>query len=175
LITEAVIEAEYAAFHEWISYVADCGACSKARCSSGQEAGFCELDVDPAEPYDGAGDSGGCDDKSLERVFLETVYTTRGRCYPCHFTSTQNPRPGATLWLVEGENCEVSSLATLRNVLSNGYVNVDEPEQSLLLLKPLAVGDGGVVHGGHDKFTTGEPAYDNFVYWLTRYGNCAKP
>jgi len=173
LITEQVIEAEYDAFYDWIVQVAECGACSEARCGDGQTAGFCELEVDASELYDPARDPGGCDDKVLEEVFLNTIYVTRGRCYPCHFTSAKNPPPGATLWMVEQESCEASSLATMRNVIEQGYVESQDPEQSLLLLKPLSERDGGVEHGGHDKFTGEDVSYENFLYWLTRYAECA--
>jgi len=174
LITEEVIQAEHAAFSEWIEYVAGCGACAEARCGSAKSSDSCEVTVEPDGPYDAAKDPGGCDDKALERVFLETIYTTRGRCYPCHFTNADKPPPGATLWLVEGDNCAAASLASMRNVVKHGYVDEESPEQSLLLLKPLAESNGGVAHGGHDKFTkNGDPAYDNFIYWLTRYAECA--
>ena len=174
LITAEVIRAEYDAFYEWIDYVADCGACAGAKCRSASGIGFCDLEVEPAEPYDDARDPGGCEPQVLERVFLETVYVTRGRCYPCHFTSAKKPPPGATLWLVEAESCEASSLSTMRNVIREGYVDIDEPSKSLFLLKPLAESDGGIEHGGHDKFTKGDdPAYTNFVYWLERYAACA--
>ncbi len=175
LITDEVIRKEYDAFYEWIAYVADCGACAGAKCSSASGIGFCDLDVEPSEAYDPERDPGGCDSKVLERVFMETVYVTRGRCYPCHFTSANNPPAGATLWLVEADSCEASSLSTMRNVIREGYVNVEDPLQSLFLLKPLAESDGGVVHGGHDKFTKDDdPAYTNFVYWLERYAACAR-
>ena len=48
-----------------------------------------------------------------------------------------------------------------------------EPSQSLLLLKPLAEGVGGVEHGGHDKFAgTDEQAYRDFMEWIQRYADC---
>jgi hypothetical protein len=61
----------------------------------------------------------------------------------------------------------------MHNVVEAGLVNVEQPEQSLLLLEPLAEGGGGVPHGGHEKFSPGsDPGYDNFVYWLKRYAAC---
>ena len=175
LITEKVIQAEYDAFYSWIEQVADCGACSEARCGEKTGGGFCaSVEAEPSEAYTEEHDPGGCDDKALEEVFLETIYSTRGRCYPCHFAGTPNPPKGAIQWLVEEDNCEASSVTSMHNALENGFVNTDDPLQSLMLLKPLGPDAGGVVHGGHAKFTPdGDPAYTNFVYFLERYAACA--
>lgn len=68
----------------------------------------------------------------------------------------------------------VSSLATLRTIEESGYIDTDDPESSLLLLKPLAEFQGGLKHGGHDKFVkNGDAGYDAFLYFLERYGACA--
>jgi hypothetical protein len=63
---------------------------------------------------------------------------------------------------------------TYWNVLDRGYVDVEEPEESLLLLKPLAEELGGVEHGGHDKFysVTRDQGYLNFRYFVDRYAGC---
>lgn len=77
--------------------------------------------------------------------------------------------------MVQQGACEVSSLATMRNLLDAGLVDVDDPAQSLLLLKPLSDENGGVPHGGHAEFyPASDPGYDNFLYWLTRYAECQK-
>ena len=58
-------------------------------------------------------------------------------------------------------------------LIDAGLVDVKDPLSSLLLLKPLAEGGGGVPHGGHEKFTPGgDPGYENFVSWLKRYAAC---
>jgi hypothetical protein len=68
----------------------------------------------------------------------------------------------------------VASLATLRAIEEFGYIDVSEPESSPLLLKPLAEFQGGVWHGGHDKFVKdNDPGYDAFLYFLERYSSCA--
>jgi hypothetical protein len=173
LITQEVIQAEYDALYAWIEAVASCGACADARCSNEPADTFCDVEVEPAENYDPEADPGGCSDRDIEQLFLDTVYTFRGRCYPCHYESADSPPVGATPWIVEQDNCHASSLATLRNVLEANLIDSDEPLQSRLLLKPLAEEDGGVEHGGHDKFTIdGDPAYTNLVYFLTRYAAC---
>ena len=173
LVTEEVIRAEYDAFYEWIDSVASCGACSDTTCPEARTS-FCDADVEPAEAYDPAQDPGGCEDKVLEQLFLDTVYTMRGRCYPCHYQGASNPPEGALLWITETDNCAASSLETLRSVERYGLASSAGPFDSLLLLKPLAEKDGGVPHGGHDKFIADDrdPAYGNVVYFLTRYAEC---
>jgi hypothetical protein len=60
-------------------------------------------------------------------------------------------------------------------ILASGYVNVDDPPQSLLLLKPLAEAAGGVQHGGHDKFANQEDvAYRGFLAWIEHYAGCER-
>lgn len=175
LITEQVIRAEYDAFAAWIEQVASCGACADTQCGDKDEAGFCEVEAEPGEPYSSDRDPGGCDSKTLEQIFLETIYVTRGRCYPCHFVNAANPPPDALLWLVEEDNCEASSLASMNNAIENGIIDAENPLSSLLLLKPLSQKDGGVAHGGHSKITKkNDPAYANFVYFLERYANCVE-
>lgn len=173
LITEQVIEAEYDAFAAWIEQVASCGACADTKCGEKTERGFCDVEAEPGAPYSSERDPGGCDSKTLEQLFLETVYVARGRCYPCHFVGAANPPEDALQWLVEQDNCGASSLASLNNALAGGLIDTEDPLSSLLLLKPLSQKDGGVVHGGHSKITkANDPAYTNFVYFLERYAGC---
>jgi hypothetical protein len=44
----------------------------------------------------------------------------------------------------------------------------------LILQKPLAEFQGGLEHGGHDKFVSGgsDSAYNAFLYFVTRYAAC---
>jgi hypothetical protein len=63
----------------------------------------------------------------------------------------------------------------MHTVQKSGYLDVVEPNASLLLLKPLAEAEGGVMHGGHDKFADAEdPSYVDFLYWLEREAKCAQ-
>jgi hypothetical protein len=173
LIDESVVQAEHDGFLEWIRHNAECGhfECAGVVCTQRDNEPFC--DVAPEPFVAGVSlDIGGCDDLALERLFRDTIYESRGRCFPCHFSS--EPRPPEALHFIEQSGtCDSSSLQTMHNVLEAGLVNVEQPEQSLLLLKPLAEGGGGVPHGGHEKFSPGsDPGYDNFVYWLKRYAAC---
>jgi hypothetical protein len=133
----------------------------------------CEVEPEPGELGEAA-EAPGCDDLALERSFLENVYAWRGRCFPCHFSDQELAAAEAPRWIdVEG-NCDSASLATLRGIVTSGYVDVDEPEQSLLLRKPLSEEAGGVEHGGHDKFVgVDDPAYVSFLRFIQHYADCS--
>lgn len=174
LITDEVIQQEHDAFLEWIELEAKCRECSHSRCGDA-DAPFCESAGEPGE-YDPADDPGDCQDKTLEQLFLDTVYASRGRCSPCHFEKKEDPfglNPPPPKWIHQSGSCEAASLATLRHVERAGYINVDDPSKSLLILKPLSVDDGGLEHGGADKFhASDDPVYLNILYFVERYAEC---
>jgi hypothetical protein len=173
LITAQVIDAERAAFLEWIEHEATCGECAGTRCGTPDKDEFCEVSHEPANDTPAEFDPGGCDNVALEQLFKDTVFSARGRCYPCHFDNIEQPIPGARAWVAQDDTCEVAAATTMRRVIDFGYVNVDEPEKSYLLLKPLDPAEGGLEHGGSAKFTKENDAgYTNFLYWLTRYAEC---
>jgi hypothetical protein len=174
LIDASVVEAEHDGFLEWIRHNAECGRfeCADVVCTQRERDPFC--DVAP-EPFTAgiSKDAGGCGELALERLFRDTIYESRGRCFPCHFSAEAGAAPEALHFIEQTGSCDSSSLETMRNVVDAGLVDVQDPERSLLLLKPLAEGGGGVPHGGHEKFSPGgDPGYDNFVYWLKRYAGC---
>lgn len=176
LITEEVIDLEYQAFLEWIELESECGSCASTSCPEPSEnAPFCERAAEPDSSTDTTPYRDDCSDRAIEQLFLDTIYASRNRCYPCHF-SGNNSVPEAPRWISQEGTCAEASLATMRNVVRDGYVDVDDPSQSLLLLKPLAETYGGVEHGGHHKFSPqNDPAYENFLAWLTHYATCQKP
>lgn len=142
-------------------------------CSAREHEPFCDVETEPFTAANRALDSGDCSELALERLFRETIYASRGRCYPCHFESEKDTVPEARHFFHQSGNCDESSLETMREVIDAGLVDVKDPLRSLLLLEPLAEGGGGVPHGGHEKFSPGsDPGYDNFVYWLRRYAAC---
>jgi hypothetical protein len=48
-----------------------------------------------------------------------------------------------------------------------GRVNLPDPPNSLILLKPLAVGAGGDAHGGGDNFPdTLDASYQTILTWI---------
>jgi hypothetical protein len=177
LITAAVVDAEYEGFLEWILHYSECGRfeCAGVRCSQSEADPFCDVEPEPFVATGVTEDEGGCGEVALEQLFRSSVYASRGRCFPCHFSSEADAAPGALRFIEQSGTCDSSSLATMRNVVQAGLVNVNNPDQSLLLLKPLSEEGGGVPHGGHAKFFPGsDPGYDNFRYWLTRYAECER-
>ncbi|MBZ5713985.1 hypothetical protein [Nannocystis pusilla] len=167
LIDQSVIDEEYAAFLAWIEATATCGPCwsGEEPCGAGTEATCEEDDAMPAWV-----DPGDCSPLTREALFRHRVYTWRDRCFPCHFDTSEIEAPK---WIATG-SCELGSLMTMRDVLERGLVNYDDPEQSLLLLKPLAESAGGVMHGGHDKFADkNDQAYVDFLEWISRETSCA--
>jgi hypothetical protein len=178
LITEGVIAEEYEGFLDWIEYSADCGttACAGAECGARKDQPFCEN-----EPQPGLDDvravaemDHDCTDLGLERLFRESVYRGRGRCFPCHFDVAADDIAGnPPRWIKTEGSCAEGSLATLREIERGGLIDVEEPDQSLLLLKPLDEAVGGVEHGGDAKFHSLEDAgYVNALLFIQKYVEC---
>jgi hypothetical protein len=171
LITAATIAEEHTAFAQWIDYTAGCGICRDAECPKAAEV-TCERSFAVDGEVDlPAVDPGGCSSPALEVVFQAAVYEERGRCSPCHYADSEDETaPG---FIEVAFDCDEASLRTLNNVLREGYVNLSQPDQSLLLLKPLAEGMGGLPHGGGDKFADADdPGYRSMKYFIERYAAC---
>jgi hypothetical protein len=168
LISQDVIDEEYAGFLAWIEATAACGLCYEGDAPCGEPAAVtCDGDDPLSEDF---ADPGGCAPVTREALFRHRVYAWRDRCYPCHFDNTAFEAPK---WIATGP-CELASLTTMRNVLERGLVDFEDPAASLLLLKPLAESAGGVVHGGHDKFAdVNDPAYVDIRSWIERETACA--
>ncbi|MBC8071219.1 MAG: hypothetical protein IAG13_23035 [Deltaproteobacteria bacterium] len=178
LITAEVMQSEHDGMLEWIRFHRSCNrwVCEDYDdpCGAGPHAGSCEVpksghDLPPREFED----PGDCSDKTLETAFDELVYSWRGRCNPCHYDSfVGTPDDDAPRWIAIGD-CNAGSLATLRNVEREGYLDAGDPANSLLLLKPLAVSAGGVPHEGSDKFIdTNDSAYQDFLRFIERWAAC---
>jgi hypothetical protein len=170
LITQDIIDQERLGFLEWFQHEAACRSCDDAVCPNITESS-CGSAAALEKTYQAKNDPGDCERETLERLFRGTIYEWRGRCYPCHFQGTKGS-PDAPRWASDVGTCEVAALATQQNIVDSGYVNSRDPKKSLLILKPLAEADGGVPHGGHDKFTLEDPAYADFLYWTQRYSAC---
>lgn len=170
LITERVIDEEYAAFESWIEHEAECRACANTECTV-SVAVECEAGADLSSPFDHTSDPLDCGRDTMERLFRGTIYEYRSRCTPCHFQEETTTVP-APKWLSRTGDCRVASLATFGNVVAEGYIDIENPSQSPLLLKPLAEFQGGVLHGGHDKFVKSDVAYEAFLYFVERYAAC---
>jgi hypothetical protein len=176
LITDDVIQQEYQGFLEWIVASAACPqACAGVACGNPSSGPLCPTTGHDAESEEPPEAIDGCSDEDLEHAFYRDVYAWRGRCFPCHYDTEVDADPAAPRWLSAKGNCETGSVTTLRNVLRRGYLDLDEPDSSLLLLKPLSNPDVyGVEHSGGPKFEDEQdPAYASFQRFIEHYAACA--
>jgi hypothetical protein len=177
-VSQKLVDEEHDGFLEWIEHEAECQSCEgtpcpdapRATCTSGGGEGGAHGQGQSLGPTDDPGD---CERETLEELFRGTIYENRGRCYPCHFQELDTADPAAPRFFTEVGGCEIASLATQNNVLSRRLIDIEYPDASLLLMKPLAEVDGGLPHGGGDKFTlVGDAGYSAFRYWIRRYAEC---
>jgi hypothetical protein len=96
--------------------------------------------------------------------FVENIWSEMGRCTHCH-------SPEKNQKLVEKHGEQMSWIhpgdpeATLAQAVENAIIDTDEPEKSLILLKPLVL----VEHGGGPKFIAGGRTDKNFRKFLVDY------
>jgi hypothetical protein len=177
LITPQVIEAEHDAFRDWIDANAACpSACEGVKCGSIADGPSCPTPKrDPLDLTAGE-DTRGCSDVDLEQAFYDDVYTWRSRCASCHSDTQLKADKNAPRWISEVGNCQTGSAVTLKRVLSLGLIDLEQPDQSLILLKPLTERNGGVKHGGDEKFADmTDLAYQSFLRFIVHYKDCTQP
>lgn len=97
--------------------------------------------------------------------FEENIWSQRFRCSGCH-----SPKGSENAKLVEKHGEQVSWMkdtadATMRYLLDSENLNVQQPERSRLLLKPL----NEIKHGGGQKMLPGDMTYKAFRAWLDDY------
>ncbi len=104
------------------------------------------------------------------------MYAWRGRCFPCHHSDQTLADKLAPRWLSVEGSCDAGAVQTLRTVIDSGYLNSDDPEDSLLLRKPLAIEAGGIEHGGGEKFhDQTDFAYQSFLSFIQYWSSCVTP
>ena len=171
-ITEQVLAEEREGMLEWIRSTAYCGECQVEDivdpCGEGP-APKCDITEHDESTFDPV-DPGGCSPAVMEQLFASHVYPYRKRCFPCHFEGvTAIPAPR---WINDSD-CSTGIATTLNNLLALDVIDVDDPDQSILLLKPLDEAIGGVQHGGGGKFHDFEDeGYVAIRKWVTRYAEC---
>lgn len=174
LITEQVIQEEYDGFKSFVERIATCGgeSCAGVSCPATSDAQDCGFDFGPDGPTL-VDEQTPCDALSIETAFRDNVYVWRDRCFPCHFTSAPQAAPDAPKWIDVRSSCDAGSITTLRNIEHGGYMDLDQPEQSLILRKPLPLDEGGIEHGGSDKFgSKQDEMYLSILSFIEYYSSC---
>ena len=161
LVTQKVRAAEYAAFRDWI--VAAVKDPRLARASAPTVGS-----VGPAVP-DTVIRHTRID--SVVASFTRNIWSQQGRCMNCHQAGTPDndanvKKFGARVAWFKPDSPE----ATMRALIAQGDVDVEQPARSLLLLKPL----GKVPHGGGVKMLLGDAGYKMFRAWTEDYAACVK-
>jgi hypothetical protein len=146
-------QAEYDAFLAWIKA---CAADPKLR-NAARPGNSPQLAVKPVEVVRHARK-----DRMLES-FETNVWSMRFRCMNCHTEGTpQNNKLreeyGDRVAWFKKEGSE----ATMNYLLGSKLINLQDPEASLLLTKPL----GLVKHGGGIKFVVGDQGYKAMRAWI---------
>jgi len=179
LITQAVIDQEYDAFKEFVEQIARCGgeACPGVACPAASGKQDCGSPGDEEHVAFLVPEGTACDPPTVEAEFRDTVYVWRDRCNPCHFSSYQGASgPIAPQWINVENNCNAGSLQTFHNVVTSGLIDAGDPTQSLLLLKPLDVSKGGVLHGGGAKFSgVDDVMYESILSFVEYWTGCGAP
>lgn len=175
LLTELVIAEEYQGFSDFVHAMAACGgeSCEGVTCAGSGAPEACS-DSEPSTTSPRLVSEGtGCDPLSIEQAFIDTAYAERGRCFPCHFATEPLATRLAPRWIDTRGGCETGAATTLRNALDSGYFDLENPEQSLILLKPLDPAFGGGPHGGSVKFhDTNDLEYRAWLSFIEFLAGC---
>ncbi len=152
LVSDEIRQVEFEAFRAWV------------RAAVSDSTLIADKDVQPIGPQ--------LSDEVIrharkDRVlasFVENVWTEVGRCAACH-SPDQNQKQVKE----HGEQVSWITLrdpqATLNYMLEADLIDTDEPEKSLLLLKPTMQ----IKHGGGQKMVIGDRSYKQFRRFIDDY------
>jgi hypothetical protein len=155
LVTQTARAAEYEAFRSWIDVAVKNPALVAMPKSARPAHARVENAVVRHERIDNVLES-----------FERNVWSQQGRCMNCHTPGTPENEANAkkfgdrVKWFVPD-----SAEETMKRILAQKLVNVEKPEESLLLLKPL----NKVPHGGGVKFIYGDAGYKQYRAWIEDY------
>lgn len=162
LVNQKVRAAEYEAFRDWIvAAVRDPKLAALSALSPSERSG--PTVPDPVIRH-----------TRLDAVvasFERNIWSQQGRCINCHQAGTpENDKNvqkfGPRVAWFKPDSAE----RTMRTLIAQGDVDVEHPDRSLLLLKPL----GRVSHGGGVKMLYGDAGYKMFRAWLEDYAKSVK-
>ncbi len=155
-------EAELTAFAEWLK-----ACCRDPKLRNAPKLAASEL-AKPARPDEVIRFAR--TDRLLES-FEQNIWGQRHRCMGCHSEGSDQNRK---LVKENGEQVswmKKSAAETMTYLIrKKDLIDVDDPEKSLLLLKPLKEVD----HGGGKKFLKGDLGYKGFRTWLEDYAKVAR-
>ena len=166
LVTQKVRSAEYEAFRDWI--VAAAKNTKLASSSSVKKKGQQNQSSQRVGPAVSDAVIRHTRLDSVLASFERNVWSQEGRCMGCHRPDNKEniKKHGERVaWFVPDD-----PEATMKRLIAQGAVNVEKPEESLLLLKPL----NKVPHGGGVKMLYGDGGYKMFRAWLEDYAKSAK-
>lgn len=161
LISAKVRDAEYNAFAEWIKASSNDPELRNAPKLQPTEV------AKPPRPNEVIRHA------RMDRVlvsFEQNVWSQRFRCSGCHSSSgSENKKLAAengedVTWIKD------SAEATMKYLIGSDNLNVEKPDRSRLLLKPL----NEVKHGGGQKMLPGDMTYKAFRTFLEDYANTVK-
>lgn len=111
----------------------------------------------------------------IVQVFRENIWSEIGRCVNCHSPELNRRMIGrdgrtqddidAISWIVPRD-----PEGTLQSLVDTGNIDLDEPDASLVLTKPV----GLEKHGGGPKFALGSLTDKNFRSFLNDYASAVK-
>lgn len=166
LIDKAVQDKEYAGFLDWIKWA---GACQTSTC--GVMPNACNTAAPATKPV-AKPMLGMCTEPALVAGFEKLVWPHRNRCSNCHTQGWKDKESGPP-WMIYDSNEPKSATYTMYQIIGKQLLNLQTPEKSKFLLKPLVGKLGGIDHDGGDKFETkSDPAYVDFLAWIKQYAGC---
>ena len=153
LISDKVRQEEYEAFRAWIVAAVKDPALAKSKVADGS--------IGPDLPDEVIRHA------RTDRVlasFIDNIWSEVGRCAACHSpdrNQQQVKKHGEHIsWIKLGD-----PQATLDHLREHELIDIEKPEKSLVLLKPL----NQVMHGGGQKMAYGDRTYKQFRRFLDDY------
>jgi mono/diheme cytochrome c family protein len=152
LVTDEIRQVEFEAFRAWV------------RAAVSDSTLIADKDVQPVGPQLSEEVIRHARKDRVLASFVENVWTEVGRCAACH-SPDQNQKQ------VKEHGAQVSWItlrdpqATLNYLLEADLIDADEPEKSLLLMKPTMQ----IKHGGGQKMVIGDRSYKQFRRFIDDY------
>lgn len=179
-VTDAMVREEYKGFLEWIQWASECmeATCPESRACNSRpptplaDAGY--VDTGPPPPALNL-ENYPCGEAHQLQAFYDHAYPPEARCGHCHSPAGAIAGVGdAPLWMARSWTM-TGAETTIQNLYKLRAINLDKPNQSRVLLKPLHPDAGGIEHGGGSKFLdTTDPLYVALLTWIEMQAQCRR-